>query len=179
MSKDMMHLGGLTALIVDDNRDMRSLMLLILRSLGAGTVLQAETGQEAMNVIRVEEPDFVVLDHRLPDIDGVSVTKMIRTNEDSPNPFLPVLMVTGYAEPEVVFAARDNGVNEFIAKPVSVEAVAHRLSTMINKARPFVRTKEYFGPDRRRRKVAPEGSPRRRASDKEDAKKGGELEIAD
>ncbi len=70
--------------------------------------------------------------------------------------------------------------NEFIAKPVSVESVASRLTLMIVKTRPFVKTDDYFGPDRRRRKEAPDDAPRRRAKDKKTADADvSELEIVD
>ncbi|WP_416898363.1 MAG: response regulator [Minwuia sp.] len=165
MREDVFNLHGLCALIVDDNAAMRNLMLRILRSLGADRILQAGSGREAMLLIRDESPDFITLDHRMEGMDGVSVAKMIRTSEDSPNPYLPILMVTGYAEPHVVTGARDAGVNEFIAKPVSVEMVAGRLANMISSARPYVKSGDYFGPDRRRRKNPPADCPRRRASD--------------
>ena len=107
----------------------------------------------------------MIIDYLMDGTDGISVLETVRNSEDSPNPFLPIMMITGFAEPKVVFRARDAGVNEFVAKPVSVESIANRLTLMIDKARPFVRSKGYFGPDRRRRRNAPPESPQRRATD--------------
>lgn len=178
MRKDFINLNGLCALVVDDNEPMRRLMKLILRSLGASKVLEASSASEAMQMVRMAEPDFITLDQRLGGVDGVDFARSIRTDEDSPNPYVPILMVSGFAEPHVVTSARDAGVNEFVAKPVSVESVAARMNLMVLKTRPFIKTDSYFGPDRRRRREAPEGSPTRRRDDKrQDAKECSELEI--
>jgi hypothetical protein len=60
--------------------------------------------------------------------------------------------------------ARDAGVNEFLAKPVSVKAILTRLISVIEHPRPFVRTKTYFGPCRRRRVDDEYRGPERRAN---------------
>ena len=169
MTGHIYDLNGVTPLIVDDNKSMRSLLFIIMRRLGAKRVLQAGDAKEAMALIRGEQPDFMIADYLLEGMDGISLLNSVRNADDSPNPFLPVMMITGFAEPDVVFRARDAGVNEFVAKPVSVESIASRLTLMIDKARPFVRSKEYFGPDRRRRKSPPPESPMRRAADQQAA----------
>lgn len=168
MTNKIYSLKGVTPLIVDDNKSMRSLLFVIMRRLGAARVLQASNAKEAMQLIKMEQPDFMIIDYLMEGADGISVLDTVRNSEDSPNPFLPIMMITGFAEPNVVFRARDAGVNEFVAKPVSVESIANRLTLMIDKARPFVRSRGYFGPDRRRRRNAPPEAPQRRATDKQE-----------
>lgn len=176
MSQGFLSLSGISALVVDDNQAMRSLLTLLLKRLGVSSVIQAESGKEALGKLMAgEAPDLLFIDYRLEDIDGISLTRMIRTSDESPNPFVPILMISGFAEPDIVFSARDAGVNEFLAKPVSISSITHRLMLLIDKARPFVRSPSFFGPDRRRRKTPPPGSPRRRKSD---AVEDDELEIA-
>lgn len=180
MTGKIYNLEGVTPLIVDDNKSMRALLFVIMRRLGASRVLQAACAKEAMSMIRLEQPDFMIIDYLLDDMDGISLVHSIRNSDESPNPFLPIMMITGFAEPGVVFRARDAGVNEFVAKPVSVESIASRLTLMIDKARPFVRSKQFFGPDRRRRKSAPPDSPTRRAGDAQEAERQDEpLTIMD
>ena len=74
-------------------------------------------------------------------------------------------MLTGHTHIDHVRQARDAGINEFIAKPVSVKTMMTRLVAVIEHPRPFVRTKSYFGPCRRRRGdrniAAPSGAPTR------------------
>ena len=89
---------------------------------------------------------------------------MVRTSPNSPNPFVPIIMLTGYTHVDHVRQARDAGVNEFLAKPVSVKAILTRLISVIEHPRPFVRTKYYFGPCRRRRVDDEYQGPERRAN---------------
>ena len=64
--------------------------------------------------------------------------------------------------------SRNAGVNEFLAKPISAQALYSRLTSIIELPRPFIRTKTYFGPCRRRRNLgAPRGMKERRADELE------------
>lgn len=69
----------------------------------------------------------------------------------STHPFVPVIMVTGHSEKSRVYEALNAGVNEFLVKPVSAKGLYSRLISVIERPRPFVRSKTFFGPDRRRR----------------------------
>jgi len=64
-----------------------------------------------------------------------------------------------------VNAARDRGVTEFLAKPVTARAILDRLSAVIYRPRPFITTSDYFGPDRRRRTSEAYEGPRRRSTE--------------
>ena len=77
-------------------------------------------------------------------------------------------MLTGHTALDHVMQARDAGINEFIAKPVSVKTMISRLSSIIEHPRPYVRTTVYFGPCRRRRQDEHRG-PERRSAAKEAA----------
>ena len=59
-------------------------------------------------------------------------------------------MLTGHSEKKRVTAARDAGVTEFLAKPISAKALYQRIVNVVANPRPFIKTKTYFGPDRRR-----------------------------
>ncbi len=74
-------------------------------------------------------------------------------------------MLTGYSEKMRVELARDAGVNEFIVKPVTAQAIISRMNMLISKPRPFIRSEDYFGPDRRRRTLADYEGPFRRKDD--------------
>jgi len=66
---------------------------------------------------------------------------------------VPIIMLTGHTEMHRVIEARDSGVHEFIAKPISAKGLYSRIKSIIDKPRQFVRVGLYFGPDRRRRQV--------------------------
>jgi DNA-binding response OmpR family regulator len=94
---------------------------------------------------------------------GLELVKLIRTSPDCPNPFVPVIMLTGHSQAEHVREARDAGATEFLAKPISAKGVLARMTLVIESPRSFVRTKEYFGPCRRRRADEDYHGPERRA----------------
>ena len=66
---------------------------------------------------------------------------------------MPIIMITAHSERPRIIAARDAGINEFVMKPVSAKTLFSRLNAVIEHPRRFVRIEEYFGPDRRRRKM--------------------------
>jgi len=64
---------------------------------------------------------------------------------------VPIIMLTGYTEMHRVTEARDAGVNEFLAKPVSAKKLYSRIVAIIEHNRNFIKIKQFFGPDRRRK----------------------------
>ncbi|OYQ31347.1 hypothetical protein CHU95_19455 [Niveispirillum lacus] len=161
---------GLSVMVADDNRFVRSIMVTILKALGIGKVLQAENGEEAMAILDVSaqmdstagrDVDIIFADHLMEPMDGIGLLKWVREHESDKVRFLPVVMMSGEADEAAVRLARDTGVTEYLAKPMSVINVASRLLAIIDKPRAFVRAPNYFGPDRRRQVLPYEGSDRR------------------
>ncbi len=152
----------LKVLVVDDNQHMRKLVVTILQAFGVIQIFEAADGNRAWAVMREANPDVVVLDWMMDGLTGIDLVQMVRTSPQTPNPFVPIIMLTGFAQAEHVRAARDAGCNEFLAKPVSVKAIMSRLVSVIEHPRPFVRTKSYFGPCRRRRGKDEYRGPERR-----------------
>ena len=120
--------------------------------------------------------DVAFVDWEMPPDSGLDFVKRIRLAEDSPNPYVPIIMLTGNNEKGHVMAARDAGIHEFLAKPVSPRSVYGRLLSVLHSPRPFVRVGGYFGPDRRRRDTGFEGGDKREADRKPAA--GGEAAAA-
>ena len=83
-------------------------------------------------------------------MNGLELIKTIRTDPESPNRFVPIIVVTGYAAPKRVMEARDAGMTEFVVKPFTAEHIIKRITHVINYPRDFVETKTYIGPNRRR-----------------------------
>jgi two-component system, chemotaxis family, chemotaxis protein CheY len=153
----------LKILVVDDNIHMRKLVTTILQAFGVVQIYEADSGDRAWTVLRESNPDVIVLDWVMEGMSGIELVNMIRANPASPNPFVPVIMLTGHTSMEYVGLARDAGVNEFIAKPVSIKTMMSRLVSVIEHPRPFVRTQGYFGPCRRRRGAEEYRGPERRS----------------
>lgn len=147
----MVSLYGIRFLVIDDNRYMRNLLRGILGSFGAKDVQEAGDGADGFKVLRSFTPDVVLTDNLMSPLDGIEFTHMLRIGRDSPLPMVPIIMITGFTDMYHVTAARDAGINEFLAKPVSAHALYSRIHSVLTRPRPFVKAPGYFGPCRRRR----------------------------
>jgi two-component system chemotaxis response regulator CheY len=156
----------LKVLLVDDNQHMRILLIEILRAIGVRHVFEATDGAEAMATMRSAAIDVVFTDLSMSGLDGIDFVRLLRNSPDSPNPFCPIVMITGHSTARRVGEARDAGVNEFLTKPVTARGVVHRLTLLIENPRQFVRAGDYFGPDRRRRDDLRHQGPYRRDEDR-------------
>jgi two-component system, chemotaxis family, chemotaxis protein CheY len=160
-------IASLHVLVVDDNPHMRSIVVAILRGVGVTIVKEASDGADALEAMKVGIPDIVICDLNMSPIDGLDLTQMIRTAPDSPHPFVPIIMMTGHTERSKIMAARDAGVNEFLAKPISARTLLDRIVSVIDRPRAFVRSAGYSGPCRRRVGSKDHPGPWRRKSDEE------------
>ena len=114
------------------------------RRLASSRSIEAESGERAWAVLREANPDVVVLDWMMEGMSGLDLVKMIRTDAQTPNPFVPVIMLTGHTHIDRVRQARDAGINEFIAKPVSVKTMMSRLDVGDRKSPPLRPHQELF-----------------------------------
>lgn len=151
-------------LVVDDSRPMRSLISSFLIGFGVKEIYEAIDADDGFERLQEVDPDIVITDWRMPPTDGIQLVQRIRTDVDSANPYLPIIMLTGFTELHRVKQARDAGVTAFLAKPVSAASLYKRLCNVIDDQRPFIRVGGFFGPDRRvqRREERYDGVERRR-----------------
>lgn len=165
-------LTQLSVLVVEKHHPMRAMLRAILRELGIKNIFDAGTPEAGYEKFNQNEPDLVLIDWA-PDFDGIGLLKKIRTGENSNNSFVPVIMVTAHSETGRVIEARDAGMTEYLTKPVSAKRLYQRIAKIVESERPFVRVSEFFGPDRRRKKLEYGGGERRggeRGSDDENKK---------
>jgi CheY-like chemotaxis protein len=155
-------------LVIEDNAHMRRIVRTLLHGFGARDVYEAEDGATGLEAFTQHSPDIVICDWAMPVFDGLELTKMIRQPGANANPFVPIIMMSGHSEKKRVTAARDAGVTEFLAKPISANALHQRILNIVANPRPFIRTKTYFGPDRRRNPNATYNGPERRKGGKAD-----------
>ena len=149
-------------LIVDDNQLIRHLVAHLCRGFGFTRVREVADGSRALSVMRETEIDIVISDWMMEPMSGYDFTHFVRTSEESPNPFVPIIMLTGHTEVGRIEMARDVGVTEFLAKPVSPRTLLDRLIHVIEHPRTFVRSPGYTGPDRRRAQDPNYAGPERR-----------------
>jgi CheY-like chemotaxis protein len=139
-----------STLVVDDNSYVRQMARAMLITIGVRNVVEAEDGEEALARFVKAPTGLVLLDHMMPGMNGCELTRRLRDEDTSPNPLVPIIMMSGYTDRPNVLAARDAGITEYVAKPMSVRSLADRILNALNNPRPFVRTPTFFGPDRRR-----------------------------
>ena len=155
----------LKILLVDDNHYMRILLAEILRALGVHHIYEANDGAEGLQMMRDHAIDVVMTDLSMQPLDGIDFVRLLRNSPDSPNQLAPVIMITGHSTFARVNEARDAGVSEFLTKPLTARGVVERLHQAVEHPRPFVRTDDYFGPNRRRRNDPNYNGPHRRSTD--------------
>ena len=160
-----MGLEFLKILIVDDTARTRTLLAEILRAIGIRQIHEANDGAEGMKLMQTQAIDVVVTGLAMAPLDGVSFVRRLRTSPGSPNPTIPVLMITGHSTLQHIQEARDAGATAFMAKPITAGGLIARLRQVIDDRRPFVRGDDYFGPDRRRARDPDHHGPWRRAVD--------------
>ncbi|MEO5374070.1 MAG: response regulator [Alphaproteobacteria bacterium] len=155
---------NLKFLIIDPNKHMQFLFKTVLRALGARDFESSDNSVAAVSLLNSFRPDIVITELVTTPMDGIEFTKVVRRGKEIQNPFVPIIMATAMAEARVVVMARDSGITEFLVKPISATSLYRRIHSIIDTPRDFVRTAEYFGPDRRRHQT--EISPKRREADR-------------
>ncbi len=127
-------------LVVDDNemnRDMLSRRL----SRRKHTVITAENGQQALDLIEKESFDVILLDIMMPGISGIEVLKLIRQSYSASE--LPVIMVTAKSDSEDVVTALKLGANDYVIKPLDFPVVLARVETQLEASRGHKKLKKH------------------------------------
>lgn len=112
-------------LIIDDDDIQRHMLTSVLEERGYA-VHQAANGNEGMSMLLARTPDLVLLDYEMPELDGVELLRKARLSPELRE--LPVIMLTGHNEKEVVKLCVQNGANDYLVKPVSIKTLDERLS---------------------------------------------------
>lgn len=114
----MPNLDGVVVLVVDDNSDSRDLIKRVLENNGA-SVVTAGTGQEALQIVEKTPPDVLLSDIGLPEMDGYTLIKKIRTLEQNKRKHIPAAAITAFTSPEDRGRSFMAGFRFHLAKPVN------------------------------------------------------------
>ena len=115
-----------TMLVIDDERGVRDLLDTLLRRKGYDVVL-AESGRKGLELFRRERPDVVVLDLKMPEMDGLAVLHQVR----SLKPGQPVIVLTGAGTTETEQQVRALGVTEYVEKEFSLHLLGDSLKRLL------------------------------------------------
>jgi len=155
-------LSHVTALIIDDSRYARSFIKTALQSFGIRSILEAGDGPSGLEVLRDHKVQLVLVDHDMAPMNGIDFTRYLRSGDLVACVDITVVMISSDASKDVVFLARNAGVNEFLVKPLSNESLYRRLRNVLVNPKAFVKTATFIGPDRRSLSRPPPGVPERR-----------------
>jgi len=133
-------------LVVDDEHSMRKVIRALLTTMGAQTIYEAKNGSAGLDLIGTLAPHIVILDWEMPRVDGAAFMRAVRSPGKFSHPNVPVIMLTGHSERSRVVEAAQLGINEYLVKPVSLNALQKRLTAVLTNPRPMVRNGDYYGP---------------------------------
>lgn len=145
--------SALKILVVDDSKYMRTVFREFLNALGVkrGKIVECANGEDALEAFHIFQPDLIITDYLMEPMDGLALTREIRRDKNELASFTPIIMCTGYTESARVEEARDSGVHEVLAKPITAERLYARIRNIVEFPRDFERSDGYIGPDRRRK----------------------------
>jgi CheY-like chemotaxis protein len=118
-------------LVIDDEPGIRNLLDTLLRRKGYDVVV-AESGQKGLDLFRQEHPDIIVLDLKMPEMDGLTVLRQIH----SLDPKKPVIILTGAGTAEAERQVRALGVTEYVEKEFSLHLLGDSLKRLLNNPDP-------------------------------------------
>lgn len=142
-------LKGVEPLIVDDNNQSLEVVTAILMGFGINKTVKCNSAAEARDMLLVRVFDLVIVDCEMPEEDGYGLARHIRADPQGPNFTVPILMMSAVTPRSKVEAARDDGANFTIAKPVSPTTLLERMLWIAQSNRMFISDPGYCGPDRR------------------------------
>jgi two-component system chemotaxis response regulator CheY len=157
-------LSDVRVLVIDSSHGTRQLVQRVLRTFNVQEFSVVNSGGEALTMIPLFRPDLIIVDTITDDMDGFELTRLLRSPEVSDDPFISIVMMSGFATFECVKKGRDAGANEFLAKPWSPKSLYTKIASVIENPRNFVKSETFFGPDRRRKASQRPPHPDRRGT---------------
>ena len=154
----------MSVLVVDPFFDFRQVLhAMLLNEIGVSVVQDARSVKVAMEMLKEKAFDLVIAETAMEPVGAIELTKLIRSASGGVDPKTPVIAVSGRPHLDDILAARDAGVDEYLAKPLSAKILQLRIHSIVDHPRPFVCADAFIGPDRRRHgEEGFEGADRRR-----------------
>jgi two-component system, OmpR family, response regulator len=122
--------GKKRVLVVDDDEAILEMLMELLERDGRFEVRVAHGGYEAGMMTQEFRPDAIVLDYKLPDIDGNRVCRTIRANPDFAE--TRIIIISGVADPDEINELRAAGADDFLKKPFQIDELIARIMQLVN-----------------------------------------------
>ena len=123
-------MGKLKVLVVDDDPDIRRLVEMVLAREGF-LATSVESAQEAYKKVAASKPDLIVLDLQLPDEDGFTICKKIRSDPSTAH--IPILMLTVQSVDSYKIAGLELGADDYVIKPFNQAELAARIKAILRR----------------------------------------------
>jgi CheY-like chemotaxis protein len=117
-------------LLVDDTKTILMLEDMIMHSAGYDT-MTAANGKEAIESVRREPPDLIVMDIMMPMMDGIEACRILKTNPQTKH--IPIVMLTTMGEDAAVAAAHTAGCDDYTTKPIQRQELLHKIRALLTK----------------------------------------------
>ena len=124
--------GASTIMVVEDNEDVRFMLKVALECKGY-RVIEAANGWDAVGLVSRNRPDLILMDLRLPVLDGVEAACLLREHEEFSD--LPIIAITGHDSEESRADVRDVGFDEYIMKPIELGRLESAVARLLNEMR--------------------------------------------
>ncbi|MEN8233058.1 MAG: response regulator transcription factor [Thermodesulfobacteriota bacterium] len=119
-----------TILIVEDDEDIQQLVGFNLIKAGF-QIDYADSGEQALDKVRHQEPDLILLDIMLPGIDGIEICKILRSDNQLSD--IPIIMMTAKGEESDISSGLDLGADDYITKPFSPNILVSRVKAVLRR----------------------------------------------
>ena len=118
-------------LVAEDHDDTREILTLLLGARGCH-VIAAENGPQAIDLADKLHPDLILMDLKLPLLDGIAVTRLVRAHHSLNQ--VPIVIVTGYDCPQLHRDALSAGCNHYLVKPIDFEGLLEVITNLLRSA---------------------------------------------
>jgi len=137
------------ALIANQDRHLRELLRGSLRELGLPleNIRQCGNGADALEYLQIRQADFLIAGQQMQPIDGLSLIRVLRDPTKTPAPGIPIIFCSASVDLALLDTLYAAGVNEILVTPFNAQAINSRVTAVLERPRPVVRTATYVGPD--------------------------------
>ena len=118
-------------MVVEDNEKNRKLMRVVLKAKGYN-IIEASTGEEALNLLKNQKPDIILMDIQLPGIDGITLIKQIKGDITTKD--IPIIAVTAYAMKGDEQKILETGCDAYVSKPINTQELPLIVEKYIKKS---------------------------------------------
>ena len=118
--------------VIDDDYELLKLITMLLRRIGAQTQTFLD-GRSAMNYLKKETPNLIILDLMLPDVDGLEIVRVLRATQRFDT--VPILILSAKADPTVIRKGLDKGADSYVTKPYIANSLIDRVKLLMTQGR--------------------------------------------